>query len=60
LLLRPAGRPGAAAAGRQLAQPEFREYDLGDDGHARVVDRPYGNTSAIVFRTITTPATRYL
>jgi acetyl/propionyl-CoA carboxylase alpha subunit/acetyl-CoA carboxylase carboxyltransferase component len=60
LLLRPAARPGAAAGGRLLAQPGFREYDLGHDGHARVVDRPYGeNTSAIVFGTITTPTTRY-
>jgi len=60
LLLRPAGRPGAAAGGRQLAQPEFREYDLGDDGLARMVDRPYGeNMSAVVFGTVTTPTTRY-
>ena len=60
LLLRPASRPGAPAGRRPLAQAEFREYDLADDGHARVVDRPYGeNKSAIVFGTVTTPTTRY-
>jgi acetyl/propionyl-CoA carboxylase alpha subunit/acetyl-CoA carboxylase carboxyltransferase component len=60
LLLQAAGRPGAPAGGQQLAQARFREYDLDDDGRARVVDRPYGqNKSAIVFGTVSTPTTRY-
>jgi acetyl/propionyl-CoA carboxylase alpha subunit/acetyl-CoA carboxylase carboxyltransferase component len=60
LLLQAAGRPGAPAGARPLTQAGFREYDLGDDGFARVVDRPYGeNKSAIVFGTVSTPTTRY-
>ena len=60
LLLRDTGHADAPAGGPLLAQAEFREYDLGDDGKARAVDRSYGeNKSAIVFGTVTTPTTRY-
>jgi acetyl/propionyl-CoA carboxylase alpha subunit/acetyl-CoA carboxylase carboxyltransferase component len=60
LLLGHSDHPGATAGGQLMAQAEFHEYDLGDDGKARMVDRPYGeNKSAIVFGTVTTPTTRY-
>ncbi|MDQ6782058.1 MAG: biotin/lipoyl-binding protein [Actinomycetota bacterium] len=60
LLLGPTGDPDVSLEGPQRAEPEFCEHDLGDDGEARVVERPYGdNTAAIVFGTITTPTARY-
>jgi acetyl/propionyl-CoA carboxylase alpha subunit/acetyl-CoA carboxylase carboxyltransferase component len=60
LLLGHTGPPGAPAGGTLMARAEFHEYDLGDDGRARVAGRPYGeNKSAIVFGTVTTPTTRY-
>jgi acetyl/propionyl-CoA carboxylase alpha subunit/acetyl-CoA carboxylase carboxyltransferase component len=60
LLLGHTGHADTPAGGPLLAKAEFHEYDLGDDGKAPVVDRPYGeNTSAIVFGTVTTPTARY-
>ena len=60
LLLRHPGGPGQVAGGEPGVPAEFREYDLGDDGTARVVERPHGeNTSGIVFGIITTATTRY-
>jgi acetyl/propionyl-CoA carboxylase alpha subunit/acetyl-CoA carboxylase carboxyltransferase component len=60
LLLRPPAGGTSPAGGVSEVAPEFREYDVGVDGIAGPVDRPYGeNTSAIVFGTVRTPTLRY-
>jgi hypothetical protein len=59
LLRRPRGS-AAAIEGPNAVSAEFREYDLGPDGEAHVVERPYGeNKAAIVFGTVRTPTARY-
>jgi acetyl-CoA carboxylase carboxyltransferase component len=60
LLLRRLSGLDAPIEGPSRSAAEFREYDLGGDGEARAVDRPYGeNKSAIVFGTVSTPTDRY-
>jgi acetyl/propionyl-CoA carboxylase alpha subunit/acetyl-CoA carboxylase carboxyltransferase component len=58
--LGPVGARAQDPQDAQDVQAEFREYDIGDDGEAQVVERPYGeNKAAIVFGTVTTPTARY-